>query len=269
MALEFTTTPRRRVQNRGVSALSAAVVLLAIALLLLAGAAMMYARRAPSLQPTADESILHLSLDGKSLRELLDLALTAMAAADRDGEWQVSGEGNPASPFAGKYVKFADRCFSAAADQLKLQKSQADRPTPQLEAEALSDLAWWKFLAARDAGKAKPALEDAAKLDPTNFRIPVMQGYVELVQGEASTGSAAAAIPYFQKAIVLNPNSADAHIDLGQCYALQRNPDQAWREYQEVLRPGASMDPFLNGYNSKVMEMTLNALKKGLATTRP
>lgn len=106
---------------------------------------------------------------------------------------------------------------------------EAKSLSPQVEPETLADLAY-AYALARRADEALQTADQAVAADPKCFHCAMMQGEVRLMKQDAK-----AAIDSFQAAAKLDPNSADAQVNLAKSYFLAGRPKEARPIYEKLV----------------------------------
>jgi tetratricopeptide (TPR) repeat protein len=162
--------------------------------------------------------------------------------------------------FAGNaYYSFATGLDATAANRSAYFDSASAQYQSAVKIDSTMSKVWVNMgLAYADAGKrpqARHALEKAIEVNPKDVLAYCHLGYLDHMSGNLSD-----AMVMYKQALSIDPNSAQAHYNLGLAFAEQKIFNEAVREWQIVIKNDPTSDlgktaaenvKIITQYNSK------------------
>jgi tetratricopeptide (TPR) repeat protein len=156
-----------------------------------------------------------------------------------------------------------------------LEAAEAFLTALELDPSSPSAFAAWNslpsFLAPAEAARILPRVKRLAELYPQTAQAQYCYGVLLLRYGQtnAEPESLRLAQALLERAIRLNPGLADAHLELGNLFAAQKEYDKAADEFGEAVRlnPGSEMAHYRLGQTYRNLNLLERAQKELAAYT--
>jgi len=190
-------------------------------------------------------------LNAMSAQAQIDTMRTLVKADSTDAQMRF---------FSGNaYYSFASGLDASAANRSAYLDSANAQYQAAVDIDSTMSKAWVNMgLALVDDGKrpqARKALEKAIEINPRDVLAYCHLGYLDHMTGDLS-----AAMAMYKQALSIDPNSSQAHYNLGLAFAEQKIFNEAVREWQIVIKNDPESDlgktaaenvKIITQYNSK------------------